>query len=295
MTQITPVQRPELNERIQNLLRLDMPTDNPQVIVVKYGGHVMTDPSLSHDFALGVRYLVNLGHKVAVVHGGGPQISAALDKAKIKSEFKSGFRVTTKEVAEVVKDVLCYQIQPTLTNLMHSVGVYAIGVNGDEGLLFAEKRNTDIKGENVDLGFVGNVTHVESGIIDQIWDKHFVPIISTVGKDSAGNIYNVNADVAAKDIAVSLEADQLLLLTDVEGLYADWPHAKNVIRVCSIEQARRLLPDLDSGMAPKIESAIKAVEQGVRSVKTIDGRVKHSIVISQLPDIPFGTTIGVTR
>ena len=211
--------------------------------MVKYGGNAMIDDELKKAFAEDIAFLRFAGFKPVVVHGGGPQISTMLDKLGIKSEFKGGLRVTTPEAMDVVRMVLVGQVQRELVGLINQHGHIAVGLSGeDAGLFTAKATNTVVDGEEVDLGLVGEVAHVRPEAVEDLVAAGRIPVISSVAPDHDGLVHNVNADTAAAALAVALGAEKLLVLTDVEGLYRDWPHSDDVIQEISPEALAELMP-----------------------------------------------------
>lgn len=261
-------------------------------IVVKYGGNAMTDDALKAGFAEDILFLRLAGLRPVVVHGGGPQISAMLAKLGVESEFKGGLRVTTPEVMDVVGMVLVGQVQRELVGLINEHGPYAVGLSGEDAHLFtAERRGANIDGETVDIGQVGDVVNVRPDFVEQLLDDGLIPVVSTVARGEDGTSYNVNADTAAAALAIALDAQKLIVLTDVEGLYADWPDKDSLIRAIGLERLRSMLPTLESGMVPKMEACVRAVEGGVPRATVIDGRVQHSLLLEVFTDTGVGTMV----
>ena len=254
-----------------------------KVVVVKYGGNAMTDDHLKKAFAEDIAFLRFAGFRPVVVHGGGPQISKMLDKLGIKSEFKGGLRVTTPEAMDVVRMVLVGQVQRELVGLINEHGHIAVGLSGeDAGLFTAKATNTVVDGEEVDLGLVGEVARVRPEAVDDLVEAGRIPVISSVAPDEDGLVHNVNADTAAAALAVALKAEKLMVLTDVEGLYRDWPDSDDVIQEISPETLAELMPSLDSGMVPKMQACYDAVTGGVPRATVVDGREPHSPVLLEL-------------
>jgi acetylglutamate kinase len=263
-----------------------------RTIVVKYGGNAMTDDALKRAFAQDVVFLRYAGFKPVVVHGGGPQISGMLDRLGIASEFRGGLRVTTEEAMDVVRMVLVGQVQRELVGLINEHGPLAVGLSGeDAGLFTATRTNTVVEGEEVDLGLVGEVTQVRPEAVQDIVEAGRIPVISSVAPDSGGVVHNVNADTAAAALAVALGAEKLLVLTDVEGLYRDWPDSDDVIGEISPEALAELMPTLASGMVPKMGACLKAVEGGVPRATVIDGRTPHAVLLEIFTDEGIGTQV----
>ena len=266
---------------------------NNKIVVVKYGGNAMIDNELKAAFAADMAFLRTVGVKPVVVHGGGPQITAMLDRLGLEGEFKGGFRVTTPEVMEVVRMVLFGQVGRDLVGLINNHGPYAVGTAAeDAGLFQAEKRLVEVDGKLTDIGLVGEIVNVDSSSLMDIIDAGRIPVVSTIapGFDD-GEVYNINADTAAGALAVALGAERLLILTDVEGLYANWPDRTSLISQTSVTELAELLPQLDTGMIPKMESCLRAVEHGVRAAHVIDGRVGHSVLLELLTAGGIGTMV----
>ena len=265
---------------------------NGATIVVKYGGNAMTDDALKAGFAEDVVFLRLAGLRPVVVHGGGPQISAMLNRLGVDSEFKGGLRVTTPEVMDIVGMVLVGQVQRELVGLINEHGPYAVGMSGEDAHLFlAERRDAVVDGEPVDIGQVGDVVEVRPDFVSQLLDDGFIPVVSTVARDAEGTSYNVNADTAAAALAIALRAEKLVVLTDVEGLYADWPNRDSLIATIDADRLRAMLPSLESGMVPKMEACLRAVEGGVPRATVIDGRVAHSVLLEVFTDSGIGTMV----
>jgi acetylglutamate kinase len=267
-----------------------------KTIVVKYGGNAMTDEKLKRAFAEDIVFLRMAGFRPVVVHGGGPQISRMLDRLGIESEFKGGLRVTTPETMDVVRMVLVGQVQREVVGLLNQHGPFAVGMSGEDAHLFtAEKRHAIVDGEPVDIGLVGDVGTVQPGAVKSLLDDGRIPVVSSVarGLDDAGNpcVYNVNADTAAAALAVALLAEKLVVLTDVEGLFADWPNSDEVISALDADELEKLLPTLSSGMVPKMEACLRAVRGGVGSAHVLDGRVPHAVLLEIFTDEGIGTMV----
>lgn len=261
-------------------------------VVVKYGGNAMTDDALKAGFAEDVLFLRLAGLRPVVVHGGGPQISAMLAKLGVDSEFTGGLRVTTPEVMDVVGMVLVGQVQRELVGLINEHGPYAVGLSGEDAQLFtAERRGAVVDGEEVDIGQVGDVVAVRPDFVEQLLDDGLIPVVSTVARGSDGTSYNVNADTAAAALAIALRAKKLVVLTDVEGLYANWPDRSSLIPAIGVDRLREMLPSLESGMVPKMEACLRAVEGGVPRATVIDGRVAHSVLLEVFTDSGVGTMV----
>jgi acetylglutamate kinase len=261
-------------------------------VVVKYGGNAMTSPDLQRAFAEDVVFLRLAGLRPVVVHGGGPQINAMLARLGVASEFRSGLRVTTPEVMEVVRMVLTGQVQRDLVGLVNAHGPLAVGISGEDAHLFEAHRRTRMAdGTEIDLGLVGDVTEVRPDFVTSLLDDGFIPVISTIGLAEDGQVLNVNADTAAAALAVALAAQKLVVLTDVEGVFADWPDRSSLITEMRAAELAELLPDLDSGMAPKMEACLRAVRGGVERAHVIDGRLPHSVLLEIFTSEGIGTMV----
>ncbi|MGZ5400315.1 MAG: acetylglutamate kinase [Nocardioides sp.] len=263
-----------------------------KVVVVKYGGNAMTDETLKRAFAEDIAFLRFAGFKPVVVHGGGPQISSMLDRLGIESEFRGGLRVTTPEAMDVVRMVLVGQVQRELVGLINDHGPLAVGLSGeDAGLFTAKPTNTIIDGEEVDLGLVGEVASVRPESVRDLVEAGRIPVISSVAPDVHGLVHNVNADTAAAALAVALNAEKLLVLTDVEGLYRDWPDSDDVFQEISPEALAELMPTLAAGMVPKMRACLQAVTGGVARATVVDGREPHAVLLELFTDEGIGTQV----
>ena len=267
---------------------------NDQVIVVKFGGNAMVSEDLQRAFAEDMVYLHYAGIRPVVVHGGGPQISAMLERLGIESEFKGGYRVTTPEAMDVVRMVLTGQINRDLVNHINQHGPLAAGLSGeDAGLFQGRRRSAMIDGELVDLGLVGDVVGVDPEAVLTQLAAGRIPVVSSIAPDLdvPGQSLNVNADAAAAALAVALGAAKLVILTDVAGLYSDWPNRDSLVSVIDVDALRALLPELESGMIPKMTACLDAVEGGVAKAAIIDGRVPHSILLEVFTTSGIGTEV----
>ena len=263
-----------------------------KTVVVKYGGNAMTSPELQQAFAEDVVFLRYCGVKVVVVHGGGPQITAHLDRLGVESEFRGGYRVTTPETMQVVRMVLVGQVNSDVVSLINGHGPFAVGLSGEDAQLFtAERRDALVDGELTDVGFVGDVVDVQPAILRALLDEGKVPVVATVARGLDGHLYNVNADTAASALAVAVGAEKLVVLTDVEGLYADWPASDEVISEINDDDLEKLMPTLSSGMVPKMEACLRAVQGGVPRAHVLDGRVPHAILLELFTDEGVGTMV----
>ncbi|MEE9965240.1 MAG: acetylglutamate kinase [Propionicimonas sp.] len=263
-----------------------------KIIVIKYGGNAMVDAELKAAFARDIVFLRTVGVHPVVVHGGGPQISAMLARLGIESEFRGGLRVTTPEAMDVVRMVLMGQVNRELVGLINAHGPWAVGLSGeDAGLFTAERRGAMIDGKEVDLGLVGEVAEVRPENVLGLVAAGRIPVIATVAPDEDGQVHNVNADTAAGALAAALKAERLLMLTDVEGLYRDWPNSNEVIRQIAVDDLAAMLPTLASGMIPKMEACVNAVLDGVPKATVIDGRLPHSLLLEIFTDEGNGTMV----
>ena len=264
-------------------------------IVVKYGGHAMTNDDLKRSFAEDIVFLRRVGLRPVVVHGGGPQINHMLDQLDLPAEFRGGLRVTTPEAMQVVRMVLTGQVQRDIVGLINQHGPLAVGMSGEDAHLFtAERQTVDVNGASVDLGLVGEITSVDPGFVETVLDDGLVPVVSSIARESSDDpseVLNVNADMAAAALAVGLGARKLVMLTDVAGIYADWPSTNDLISEISATEVRSLLPTMDGGMAPKMAACLKAVEGGVGKAHVLDGRIAHALLLEIFTSEGIGTQI----
>lgn len=262
------------------------------VAVVKYGGNAMVDDQLKRAFAQDVVFLRAAGLKPVVVHGGGPQISAMLGRLGIDSEFRGGLRVTTPEAMDVVRMVLTGQVGRELVGLINAHGALAVGLSGEDGGLFrAARRGAVVDGELVDVGLVGDVVGVDPAAVLDLIEAGRIPVVSTVAPDDDGQVLNVNADTAAAALATALGAERFVVLTDVEGLYADWPDRSSVLEEVDDVALEAMLPALQAGMVPKMEACLRAVRGGVPRASVIDGRVRHCLLLEVFTTRGAGTMV----
>lgn len=264
------------------------------LVVVKYGGNAMIDDDLKRAFAQDMVFLRQVGLRPVIVHGGGPQISAMLDRLGIASEFRGGLRVTTPEAMEVVRMVLTGQVSRELVGLINAFGPMAVGLSGEDGgLLRAERRTATVDGEQVDVGLVGDVVEVHPSAVQDLLDAGRIPVVSTIAPDvnDPTQVLNVNADTAASALAVALGAKKFLVLTDVEGLYTRWPDTSSLVSEIRANELAKLLPSLASGMIPKMEACLRAVRGGVSRATVIDGRVPHSVLLEVFTNEGNGTMV----
>lgn len=275
------------------------------VMVFKYGGNAMINDDLRRAFAEDMVFLSHMGIKPVVVHGGGPQISAMLSTLNIPSEFKDGLRVTSREAMGVIRMVLTGQVGRELVGLINAHGPYAVGMSGeDAGLLQARRIRTGSDGKPLDLGLVGTVEKVNTAAVEQLIEIGKIPVIASIAPELAddpsasdgsgdltGEVLNVNADTAAAEVAVALGAEKFVALTDVEGLYVNWPDKSSLISSLTTTELRQMLPSLESGMIPKMQAALRAVDNGVPRASIVDGRSAHSSLLEIFTDTGIGTEV----
>jgi acetylglutamate kinase len=263
-----------------------------ETVVIKYGGNAMTDDALKRAFAEDIVFLRRVGLRPVVVHGGGPQISQMLDKLDIASEFRGGLRVTTPEAMDVVRMVLVGQVGRELVNLINQHGPFAVGMSGEDGGLFTAKRKgLTVGDEEIDLGLVGDVKSVDPSSLNDLISAGRIPVVATVAPDRDGQVHNINGDTAAAALAVALKAKRLVMLTNVAGVYANYPDEDSIITQITTDEVRDMMPTLDAGMIPKMEACVKAVDGGVRSATVIDGRVPHCLLLEIFTDEGVGTMV----
>lgn len=263
-----------------------------RIVVVKFGGNAMVDEKLQLAFAQDMAYLRFVGIRPVVVHGGGPQITARLKELGIESEFRHGFRYTDEATIGVVRDVLRNQVSAKLSQLIEVSGASTVVLSGEDDNLFrAEKVTAKTPEGDVDLGLVGEVKTVNPRAVLAALEQGKVPVISTVAPTVLGELLNVNADLAAASLAVALGAEKLLVLTDVAGLYSEWPNKDSLVSEISAAELRTLLPSLESGMIPKMQACLAAIEGGVPKAHIIDGRQPHSILLEIFTQAGVGTQV----
>ncbi|MEU9687449.1 MULTISPECIES: acetylglutamate kinase [Amycolatopsis] len=261
-------------------------------VVVKYGGNAMIDESLKQAFAEDMVFLRTVGLRPVVVHGGGPQITAMLTRLGVEGEFKGGLRVTTPETMDIVRMVLTGQVSRELVGLINAHGPYAVGISGEDARLFtAERKQATVDGVSVDIGLVGEVSEVNPDAVLDIVNAGRIPVVSTVAPDVDGVVHNINADTAAGALAAALGAEKLVVLTDVEGLYANWPDRGSLVDRIRVDRLETLLPGLASGMIPKMEACVRAIRGGVRRAHVIDGRIAHSVLLEVFTSRGIGTMV----
>jgi acetylglutamate kinase len=263
-----------------------------KIVVIKYGGNAMVDDELKRAFAQDMVFLRLAGILPVVVHGGGPQITAMLDRLGLPAEFRGGLRVTTPETIDVVRMVLVGQVGRELVGLVNQHGPYAVGLSGeDAGLFTAERRTVSVGGEPVDIGLVGEVVSVNPAAVLDIVAAGRIPVVAGVAPNAAGVVHNINADSAAAALAAALGAAKLVVLTDVEGLYANHPDPESIITEIGTAELAPMLPALEAGMAPKMEACLRAVRGGVGQAHVIDGRVPHSVLLEVFTSEGVGTMV----
>lgn len=261
-------------------------------VVIKFGGNAMVDDDLKRTFARDVVELRRAGLRPVVVHGGGPQISALLDRLDLEVRFEAGLRVTTPEVMDVARMVLTGRVQRELVGLINRHGPFAVGMTGEDAhTMTAVRRPAWVDGEPVDIGLVGDIVDVNTETLKALLDEGRVPVVSPIARGVDGQVYNINADLAAAALAVALDAEKLVMLTDVEGLYANWPHSTEVIERLTADELEKLLPELTSGMLPKMEACLRAAQAGVRMAHVLDGRVPHAVLRRVFSDVHHGTVV----
>lgn len=267
---------------------------NGATFVIKFGGNAMTDPALLDAFAEDIVYLRYAGIRPVVVHGGGPQISAMLNRVGIASEFRGGYRVTTPEAMEIVRMVLTGQISRDIVGRINRFGPLAAGVSGEDSGLFKARRTlVDQQGNPVELGLVGDVIEVDPAAVIAQLDAGGIPVVSSIAPDidAPEHVLNVNADAAAAALAIALQAEKLVVLTNVAGLYADWPNRDSLISEIKADQLRKLLPGLETGMIPKMTACLDAVASGVGQAAIVDGRMPHSSLLEIFTNHGIGTQV----
>ncbi len=264
-----------------------------KTVVIKFGGNAMVDEALQRSFAEDMAYLRFVGIHPVVVHGGGPQITAKLAEMGIETEFKAGLRVTSEESIKVIRDVLRESIGAGLAGRIAIAGAEAKVLSGEDKALFlAEKTKVETADGEVDLGLVGEVRSVNPRAVLDLISQGKIPVVSSVAPDVKGQLLNVNADLAAASLAVALGAEKLIVLTDVPGLYSDWPDRNSLISEITNSELRELIPSLESGMVPKMSACLEAVDGGVPKAHIIDGRDPHSILLEIFTESGVGTQVS---
>jgi acetylglutamate kinase len=258
------------------------------ILVIKFGGNAMTSPELFTSFAHDIKILGEQGFRVVIAHGGGPQISRMLRRLNINSEFRAGLRVTTPEIASVVATVLTGDVQRTLVIALNANGVEAVGISGEDAKLFV---SAPLVGQEFDLGLVGEVVAVNTKLIEVLLDNGFIPVVSPVSSTELGEGLNVNADTAAGSLAGALGAQRLILLTDVDGVFTNFPDPDSILSQMSASEVELLLPIVTEGMIPKLEAVLHAIRNGCASVQIINGSTEHSLAAAFSQKLPSGTVI----
>jgi acetylglutamate kinase len=263
-----------------------------RTVVIKYGGHAMTEEPLRLAFAQDLVFLRYAGLRPVVVHGGGPQITEELGRLGVESTFTAGLRVTTPETMEVVRMVLSGKVNKDLVGLINRHGPFAVGMSGQDASTFtAIRKAAVVDGQTVDIGLVGEIVKTDCGAIEALLADGRIPVVSSVAGGQDGEVYNVNADTAAAALAVALGAAKLVVLTDVAGLYRDWPSSAEVISQLTVPELERLLPGLSAGMIPKMEACLTAVRGGVPHAHVLDGRLSHAVLLEIFTDSGIGTMV----
>ncbi len=263
-------------------------------IVLKYGGAAMTSPRLQEQFAEDVVLLRLVGMRPIVVHGGGPAISRHMKRLGMEPQFVEGHRVTDEATMEVAKMVLVGKVNQEIVGLINRYGGSAVGISGQDGglLKVTPKKHTDAAGNDVDLGYVGEVDEVDTGVLDLLAEAN-IPVVATVGADSTGAAYNINADTAAGEIAAALHAEKIIFLSDVDGIYEDGAASRAPVSECDLVSLRalRTAGRISGGMLPKVDAVHHALEAGVGSAHIIDGRVEHAVLLEIMTDAGCGTKV----
>ena len=258
-----------------------------KIVVVKYGGNAMINPQLKEQVMEDIALLWLIGVKVVLIHGGGPEISETMARFGKKAEFVNGLRVTDKETVDIVQMVLAGKVNKTLVNLLQMKGGHAVGLSGIDGGII----EATIKDEA--LGYVGEITKIRTQPITDLLEKNYIPVVSTVASDRQGNVYNINGDTAAAYIAGALEAERLIMMTDIAGVLRDKDDPSTLIPHISVEEAKGLYEEgvISGGMIPKVDCCIEAIGHGVKNVVIMDGRIPHSILMELLTDEGAGTMV----
>ncbi len=261
---------------------------NGEIVVIKYGGNAMINEQLKQQVMEDIVLLWLIGVKVVLVHGGGPEINDLMDRLGKKPEFVDGLRVTDKETVDIVQMVLAGKVNKTLVNLLEMKGGKAMGISGMDGCLI----EAEIKDER--LGYVGRVTNVNIEPINDLLEKGYIPVVSTIGCDKEGNAYNINGDTAAAYIAGALKAERLIMMTDIDGILRDRHDPSTLIPEVTISDIEKLCQEgvISGGMIPKVDCCVEAIHKGVKNVIIMDGRVPHSILMEILTDEGAGTMVS---
>ena len=284
-----------MNNNISNLERAEVLTQalpyikkyNGKIVVVKYGGNAMINEQLKKQVMEDIALLSLIGIKIVLVHGGGPEISEMMSKVGKKAEFVNGLRVTDSETMDIAQMVLAGKVNKNLVNLLGTKGGKAIGISGMDGHLIEAKMKNEL------LGYVGEITKINIEPIQDLLEKGYIPVVSTIGCDSEGNSYNINGDTAAAYIAGALHAERLIMMTDIAGLLRDVNDPSSLISEITVSEAKQLYKEgvISGGMIPKVDCCIEAIIEGVKKVIIMDGRVPHSILVEILTDEGAGTMV----
>ena len=263
-----------------------------KTIVIKYGGNAMINPELKKTVILDIVLLKYLGLNPVIVHGGGPEITSLLKKLGKESHFIQGQRVTDGETIEVVNMVLAGKINKELVTMINQASGKAIGLSGQDGNFLVAKKKV-LPGDQQDLGFVGEVKSIDPALLTQLMEKSYIPVVASIGVGLDNQIYNINADTVAGELAAALRAEKLILLTDTEGIYADPKDPSSLISALQIEQAKAMVANgtIEGGMQPKVEACMYALKHGVSRTHIIDGRQPHSLLLEVLTDQGIGTMV----
>lgn len=274
-------------------IELTRSSNDAKFVLIKLGGNALIKESALFSFSSAINQLVNSGYRLIITHGGGPQITSALEKAGIESKFVDGFRYTSNTAIKIVKDILCGEIQDEILSSLRKSGVKNItAICGDEDVIRAEIKTKNVSNRDVDLGYVGDVSGVHTAKIISALDAGAIVVLSAIGKNEDGTLLNINADSAAAALAAALRVDELILLTDVDGVFSNWPDKSSLISDLTLEQALELMPNLAAGMLPKLEAAITALKSGVPKVWILNGSDGEALLISQSNNASIGTVIS---
>ena len=260
-----------------------------KTVVIKYGGAAMTEPELKEEFARDVVLLKYVGMNPVIVHGGGPEITRYMERLDLPVEFVDGLRVSDPETVQIAKMVLVGKVNKDIVLLINRHGQPAVGLCGDDGLLFRAVRQSAPSGQ--DIGFVGRIEHVDVDVLNHV-AQDYIPVVASVGADREGNSYNINADEAAGAVARALCAHKVMFLTDVAGWMRDPQDPSSLVSSASAGEVSAALPDVSGGMRPKLAACLDAIHGGVSSAHIVDGRVPHSILLELFTDAGQGTMIG---
>ena len=267
--------------------------NDAKFVLIKLGGNALIKESALYSFSSAINQLVNSGYRLIITHGGGPQITSALENAGIESKFVDGFRYTSSAAIKIVKNILCGEIQDEILSSLKKSGVKNItAICGDEDVIRAEIKTKNVSNKDVDLGYVGDVSGVHTAKIISALDTGSIVVLSAIGKNEDGTLLNINADSAAAALAAALKVDELILLTDVDGVFSNWPDQDSLISDLTLEQALELMPNLVAGMLPKLEAAITALKSGVPKVRVLNGSDGEALLISQSNNASIGTVIS---